>query len=82
MILGLFVIFVGGLLVALLKLYLTKRRMKKILGHVPTVRNDWPIIGHAHWFLFRNTKRKFGCYTICIRVIYPHYKRISFQLTC
>lgn len=58
MIFGLFVILVGGLLVALLKLYLSKRRMKKKLGHVPTVRNELPIIGHAHWFLFKNTERK------------------------
>lgn len=72
MILELFVIFVLGVFMALIRLYLTKRHMKKKLGHVPTVRNEWPIIGHGHWFLFRNTKRKFRFTQFCSQYIFFH----------
>lgn len=49
---------VGVLVVPFLKLYLTKRQLKRKLCHVPTVRDEWPIIGHGHRFLFKNSQRK------------------------
>lgn len=55
MILEIFFILFG---VGMLKLYFTKRSLKKRLVNVPTVRNEWPIIGHGHRFAFKNTKRK------------------------
>lgn len=64
MIIVLFVNLVGVLAVLLLKLHFKKQQIRKKLSHVPTVRNEWPIIGHGHWFLLRNTKRKSEFYTI------------------
>lgn len=53
-----FVVIVGILVVPVLNIYLKKLHTKKKLKHVPSLQNELPIIGHGHWFLFKNTKRK------------------------